>query len=236
MDPMYTIPAAIGLGALHSLEPGHGKGVITAYLISSRAKIKDAILLGILSAIAHTISIVILAFAASSTVKMFVPEHLIQWVQLVSGIAITYLGARILYQKIHPPVVVVGTIGHIHSESCSHHHRHSRHKHGMPASLPKLFSIGFFTGLIPCPSALAVLLAAITADQIPFGLGLAAAFSTGSAIAMSTLGVLVVQASDAVEHLEKWRVADTLSSVSSVLIIGLGGFIVYQSLKNFGIL
>ena len=50
MDLVYTLPAVIGLGALHSLEPGHGKGVITAYLISSGAKIKDAVLIGLISA------------------------------------------------------------------------------------------------------------------------------------------------------------------------------------------
>lgn len=55
MELLFTLPAAIGLGALHSLEPGHGKGVITAYLISSGAKVKDAVLIGIVSAVAHTV-------------------------------------------------------------------------------------------------------------------------------------------------------------------------------------
>ena len=50
MDLIFTLPSVIGLGALHSLEPGHGKGVITAYLISSGAKIKDAIGIGLISA------------------------------------------------------------------------------------------------------------------------------------------------------------------------------------------
>ena len=76
MEIMYTIPAVMGLGALHSLEPGHGKGVITAYLISSGAKIKDAIIIGIISALAHTLSIALLAFSASSTIRFLFPQKL----------------------------------------------------------------------------------------------------------------------------------------------------------------
>ena len=85
MSFMYTIPAAIGLGALHSLEPGHGKGVISAYLISSGAKIKDAVMLGIISASAHTLSIALLALSDSSTIKIFFNQNLTNWFQLVSG-------------------------------------------------------------------------------------------------------------------------------------------------------
>ena len=63
METMYLIPLAIGLGVLHSLEPGHGKGVVSAYLITHHAKVKDVIIVGIISAIAHTLSIVFLAVA-----------------------------------------------------------------------------------------------------------------------------------------------------------------------------
>ncbi|TCS71436.1 sulfite exporter TauE/SafE family protein [Effusibacillus lacus] len=242
MELIYTIPAAVGLGALHSLEPGHGKGVLTAYLISSRARTRDAILLGIISAIAHTLSIVLLAFAASSTVKIFVQDQMVAWMQLISGSVICLMGGRILLQQVRPRVVVVGKIGHhldddtqFHQETCTHHHHHAHHGRETPSSLARLFSIGFFTGLIPCPSALAVLLAAISANQIPMGLGLVAAFSIGSAIAMSTLGMVVVRAEDSVRQLEKWRVANALTFVSSILILCLGGFVFYHALTGLGL-
>ncbi|MFC4769279.1 nickel/cobalt transporter [Effusibacillus consociatus] len=242
MELMYTIPAAIGLGALHSLEPGHGKGVITAYLISSRGKTKDAILLGMISAISHTLSIVFLALAASSTVKLFVPEHLTYWIQLISGAAITLVGARILRHQIRPRIVVVSKIGHsheesghVHDETCQHHHHHAHHNlHQTPSSVARLFSIGFFAGLIPCPSALAILLTAISANQIPVGLGLVAAFSIGSAIAMSTIGILVVRTGASIKRLEKWPVIDALTFLSSILILCLGGFVILQSLGHLG--
>lgn len=46
MDILFSIPGSIGLGALHSLELGHGKGVISAYLIATRGKRQDDMLLG----------------------------------------------------------------------------------------------------------------------------------------------------------------------------------------------
>ncbi|WP_018133390.1 HoxN/HupN/NixA family nickel/cobalt transporter [Effusibacillus pohliae] len=237
MDLLYTIPAAIGLGALHSLEPGHGKGVMTAYLISSRAKAKDAVLLGVISAIAHTLSIILLAFAASSTVKMLVPANLSHWIELVSGAIITMLGARILYSRFYPKIVVVGTIGRAHADTCDHHHHGSHlHSHGAPTSLSRLFAIGFFTGLIPCPSALAIFLAAVAADRIPAGMSLVAAFSAGSALAMSTLGLLVVRAGGAIQRLEQRQVVQTLASVSSILILALGLYVAYRAFQHLALL
>jgi nickel/cobalt transporter (NicO) family protein len=239
MELIYAIPAAIGLGVLHSLEPGHGKGVITAYLVSSHAKTKDAILLGVLSAIAHTFSIVVLAFTASSTVKLFVPEHLSYWIQLISGVIITFLGARILLQRVRPRIVVVEKVGHGHLETCEHHHHgfhHHSHANVPPTSLSRLFMVGFFTGLIPCPSALAILLAAVGTNQIHVGLSLVAAFSVGSALAMSTIGMIVVRVGSSLKRLENWRVLDAMTSLSSVLILGLGVFVALQSLKNLGFL
>ena len=99
MDLMYTLPAVIGQGALHSLEPSHRKGVITAYLISSGAKIKDAISIGLISALAHTLSITLIALSASSAVKVIVPENLIHWFQLISGIVVIYIGLNIITQR-----------------------------------------------------------------------------------------------------------------------------------------
>lgn len=240
MDLLYTVPAAIGLGALHSLEPGHGKGVITAYLVSSRATLKDAIVLGLVSAIAHTLSIIILAFAGSAAVQSIVPEQLMHWIELLSGAAITVVGCRLLYQQFNPKVVVVGSIGHHHTERDQHDHEHHHGHHHIhidnvnatPSSPSRLFIVGFFTGLIPCPSALAILLAAISEDRIPSGMGLVAAFSAGSAIAMMTIGALVVKTGDSIKRLEKQRVVQLMSMYSSVLVLALGGFVMYQAFQH----
>lgn len=245
MELMYTFPAVIGLGALHSLEPGHGKGVITAYLISSGAKIKEAIMIGLISALAHTLSIVLLALSASTAIKVLVPENLIHWLQLVSGIVVIYIGLSIIMQRVfeyYEKKQKFNSNVHSHSHSCNshcnHNHKHSHDHLKLKAkSSPKvnLFLTGFFTGIVPCPSALAILLAAVSADQIPLGLGLVGAFSIGGAITMVTIALLVVRAGHTIKKLERWQVVNRLALVSSCLIIFLGGAVIFQSVNHIGV-
>ncbi|HZK84144.1 MAG TPA: sulfite exporter TauE/SafE family protein [Desulfosporosinus sp.] len=237
MDLMVTLPAVIGLGALHSLEPGHGKGIITAYLISSGAKIKDAIAIGLISALAHTLSITLLAVSASSAVKVFMPENLTNWFQLISGIVVIYIGLNILTSKLFDYYEGRQKSNKVpQSNECSSHCNHHHIKpHAGSSSRSNLFLTGFFTGIIPCPSALAILLAAVSADKIPLGLGLVVAFSMGGAITMVAIAVFVVRASHTIKKLERWQVVTRLAIVSSVLIIFLGGAVMFQALVSIGI-
>lgn len=237
MDLMYTLPAVIGLGALHSLEPGHGKGIITAYLISSGAKIKDAIAIGLIAALAHTLSITLIAISATSAVKVIVPENLIHWFQLISGIVVIYIGLNIITQRYFDYQETKrnknkAIDSHHCTNHCNHHHSETN---SVPSSRSNLFLTGFFTGIIPCPSALAILLAAISAEKIPLGLGLVGAFSIGGAITMVAIAVFVVRASHTMKKLERWQVVNRLAIVSSFLIIFLGGAVIFQSLGRIGI-
>ena len=54
--------------------------------------------------------------------------------------------------------------------------------------------MGAAAGLIPCPSALVVLLGAIAQDQVALGMLLIVAFSAGLAATLTGLGLAVVLA------------------------------------------
>jgi nickel/cobalt exporter len=235
MDFMISIPAAIGLGALHSLEPGHGKGVISAYLIATRGKTRDAVLLGLISAVTHTFSIVILSIGANSAIQLFAPDNLTRWLELLSGILITIIGARILYRHFHPRIVSMGRLSGSRLDICEHDHHHGLHHHhhdhdGQSTKLGGIVTVGLLTGLIPCPSAMAIFLASLTADRIPLGLGLVAAFSLGSAVTMSVIGILIVHAGKTVKRMERIGFVRSLNLLSSLLILGLGVVVTVQAL------
>lgn len=237
MDLLYTFPAVVGLGALHSLEPGHGKGVITAYLISSGAKIKDAIMIGLIAALSHTLSITLLAVSTTTAIRVLVPENLTHWLQLISGIVVIYVGLNIITQRIYSRHESKhNEINDSHCHCCG---SHCNHKHVQSTAYPNnrfnLFLTGFFTGIVPCPSALAILLAAVSTDEIPLGLGLVGAFSIGGAITMVAIAIIVVRASRTIKKLERWQVVNRLALVSSCLIIFLGGAVILQSLGSLGI-
>ncbi len=56
------LPAAVVLGALHGLEPGHSKTIMAAFIIAVRGTVAQAVLLGLSATVSHTAIIWLLAF------------------------------------------------------------------------------------------------------------------------------------------------------------------------------
>ena len=86
---------AAGLGALHALEPGHGKTVVAAYLVGSRGTAKHAVLLGVVVTAAHTAGVYLLGAATLYASRYIVPEQLYPWLGAISGLSIAGLGVFI---------------------------------------------------------------------------------------------------------------------------------------------
>lgn len=99
--------------------------------------------------------------------------------------------------------------GHAHSHDDEHSHSHDAHgagvhshggrahSHAVPAgpiTTKTLVALGVSGGIVPCPEALVVLLAAIKLHRIGYGLILIVAFSLGLAAALIAIGMLVVSA------------------------------------------
>ena len=61
-------------------------------------------------------------------------------------------------------------------------------------SVGGLIALGASGGLVPCPSALILLLSSIALGQTAFGLGLLLSFSAGLAIVLMGIGVVVIYA------------------------------------------
>jgi len=86
-----------------------------------------------------------------------------------------------------------------------------------------LAAMGASAGLIPCPSALVVLLGAISQHQVALGLLLIVAFSVGLAVTLTALGLAVVYASRLTNRIGfSGRFAAAVPAVSALIIIGAG--------------
>ena len=83
---------AAGLGALHALEPGHGKTVVAAYLAGSRGTARHAVLLGIVVTAAHTAGVYLLGAATLYASRYIVPEQLYPWLGAISGVSVAGVG------------------------------------------------------------------------------------------------------------------------------------------------
>ena len=86
-----------------------------------------------------------------------------------------------------------------------------------------LVGIGISAGIIPCPTALVVLLAAISLQRVGYGLVLIVAFSVGLALAVIGIGLLAVTAQRRFGRMTfNGRVIRALPALSAFAVIGVG--------------
>lgn len=90
------IAVAFGFGALHALSPGHGKTLVSAYLIGTKGTPGQALLLGVTTTITHTSSVFVLGliavYARRWLERLPMADGWVQYLSLVSAIAVICIG------------------------------------------------------------------------------------------------------------------------------------------------
>jgi len=209
---LVLLLASLGWGALHALSPGHGKAMVAAYLVGTRGTARHAVALGATVTITHTIGVFALGFVTLALSQYVLPEDLYPWLTLVSGLMVVAIGAIVLRSRIR-------LARHADAHSHSHPHSHAPEQLGWKGIL----GMGVAAGLIPCPSALVVLLAAISQHQVALGLLLIVAFSLGLAGTLTVLGLAVVSARRLIPtRLTTGRLATALPAGSALAIVAVG--------------
>ena len=183
---LASVAAALFWGTAHALSPGHGKTIVTAYLVGQRGRPRHAAALGLIVTITHTIGVFALGLVTLALSQFVVPDRLYPWLNLVSGALVFAIGASVLRTRWRH------RRGHAHGHD--HHHDHHRHDAATGPSRRSLLAVGISGGLLPCPSALVVLLAAISLHRVAFGLLLILAFSAGLALTITGIGLVAVLA------------------------------------------
>ena len=248
-----AIGIAFALGAAHALTPGHGKTIVAAYLVGSRGTLKHAAFLGAMVTFTHTVSVFLLGMATLFLFQYIVPENITRVLGAVSGLSIVAIGAWMLYKRLGGTGHTHShdhEHGHSHTHDHDHHHHdhdhdhdhqhghdhphehtydHGTHTHShMPedVSWSGLAALGASGGLVPCESALVLLLSAIALRRVGLGLVLLVAFSLGLAIVLMGIGVLVIYAKNLLPESSRtggnpffrWM---PVASAAIVLVLGL---------------
>jgi ABC-type nickel/cobalt efflux system permease component RcnA len=205
MSLMFIISAFI-LGALHALEPGHGKSVMAAFVIGTDAELKDASLLGLTVVFSHVIVVVLLGIVSIFLIGALDVNRTHEVMSLIGGIILVGVGLWMVRKYYHP----------------HHHHEHSIDtKKGVVA-------IGLSTGLIPCPAALAVLLFSIANNQLYNGLVYVLIFSAGLAISITILSALFVKGRGFIQSYMGSNAINKIPLLSGTIIIVIGLFTLLQ--------
>jgi nickel/cobalt transporter (NicO) family protein len=209
---VFLLLAAFGWGALHALSPGHGKAMVAAYLVGTRGTARHAAALGAIVTITHTAGVFALGLVTLLLSQFVVPEQLYPWLTLASGLMVVVVGGGVLRSRIRSA-----------RRRREHDHSHPHHHHHDDVTVRGLVAMGASAGLIPCPSALVVLLGAISQHEVGLGMLLIVAFSLGLAASMTAIGVAVVYAGRLTARVDfRGRVATALPVVSGVVIVGAG--------------
>ena len=128
---------------------------------------------------------------------------------------------------------------HAHEGALMHSHGGSVHSHipvgadGAPVTWRSLLALGISGGLVPCPSAMVLLLAAVALNKTAYGLLLVVAFSAGLAITLTAIGLAFLYARN---HLRirstdaRWRHA--LPVLSAALITAVGALLCCNALQS----
>jgi len=226
---LASLAAALFWGAAHALSPGHGKTIVTAYLVGRRGTPGHAALLGLIVTATHTAGVFALGIVTLALSRFVVPDRLYPWLNLVSGLLVVGIGASVLYGRLRHRHAHAR--GHAHVHAHNHHHHHHAPREG----LRSLVAVGVSGGLLPCPSALVVLLAAISLHRVAFGLVLIVAFSAGLALTVTAVGLVAVLARSAFARVSfDGRLFGLLPAASALVILLAGVAMTAHALPKVG--
>ena len=215
---LLSLLVAMFWGAAHALSPGHGKSIVAAYLVGSRGTARHALFLGLTVTITHTIGVFALGLVTLSLSEFIVPDRLYPWLNLVSALLIVGVGVSVLRWRVREWRKRAPAHDHHH-----HGHHHHHHEHDRALSARRLLGIGISGGIVPCPTALVVLLAAISLHRVGYGLVLILAFSLGLAAAMTAIGILAVSAKRVFSRVDfDGGLVRLLPALSALVVLGLG--------------
>ena len=233
-------------GIFHAAGPGHGKAVITSYLLVSRQTVRRGILISFAAALvqgAMAIAIVLVAAVILKTTSIGMTKAT-DWFEVISYALVSLVGAWLLWAKLtrhdhahgHSHAVAEG--GHAHCRH-DHHHgpghggrdhgHHDDHDHAH-APDPKFLAAGPLTvnrawsailavGIRPCSGALIILVFALSQHLLYAGIASVVAMSLGTAITVSLLVILAVSAKDLALRLAKTD-SQTTGRIVHILEVG----------------
>ncbi|MBX3492271.1 MAG: nickel/cobalt transporter [Parvibaculum sp.] len=216
-------------GVFHAAGPGHGKVIVTSWLLADEREVKRGILIAFLSAFAQAVTAVlvvgILALALGMTQRA--TADIVPMIERASFALIAGVGAWLIWRAFRPSHDHGHDHGHAHRHDHVHDHTHLptpveiRKAHGLKGMAAVILSVG----LRPCSGAILVLLFAVTQQAFHIGVLSAFAMAVGTAITVSGLALLTVASKNGALRLAGRIDSPWTQRLERILRIAGGGFI-----------
>ena len=189
-----TLGLAFGLGALHALEPGHGKTAMLAYFASERGSLVHPLIVGISTAISHSVSLIAIASMVHLAHHLITGDHhhenvgVTQAMQWISAILIIVVGLWMLWSA-RSTVSAPGCGCHCHASASATKDDESGTAKRAGYSKSALLGVAF--GLLPCPSAMAAYFSSMSEGSPIMAYSVIGLFAAGIASSLTVTGILL---------------------------------------------
>jgi nickel/cobalt transporter (NicO) family protein len=247
---------SFGYGVLHAAGPGHGKAVVSAWVLANERELKRGILIACMSAVFQALTAIVLVSVLLMTVQAAgsAARGLAGTLESASYALIALLGIYLVVQALRTSPATLATQAAGPSQHQGHHHAHAHahahdadcdcgHSH-MPSasavagdwSLTKAISLAFAVGLRPCTGAILVLLLSSAMGLYWAGIASTLAMAVGTALTVSLIAVLAVTSRQLALKLagrdSVWlsRTVVGLKLAGGLAIAGMGGLLFWASL------
>ena len=241
---------SFGYGIFHAAGPGHGKTVISAWLLATEHELKRGVVIAFLSSLIQAmvaivlISILLLVVASAGRTARDVAGFL----ESASYAMIGAMGLYLIWTALRPhgsveprdhkhhPDHAHGHDGHVHDEHCGHAHAPEAKQVRGEWSLAKAFSLSFAVGIRPCTGSLLVLILANALGIYWAGVASTLVMAVGTFLTVSIIAGLAVYSRKLAMRLasrdDRWLgwFAFTLRLGGGLAIAGLGGLLFMGSL------
>jgi nickel/cobalt transporter (NicO) family protein len=190
---------ALAYGIFHAAGPGHGKTIVSSFLLANEGKIRQSFIIGYLVAVVHALSaltVVLVLYYLIRGIFATGVEQANHWIQLVTFAVITAIGAVMLVRR-----SLGKTHSHAHHRAHADHAAHADHDLGehdhdkgpeTGLTMRNLLGIALPAGVIPCPGAVAVVLFALSLHMLAVSVLAVSSISVGMGTTISATGAIVL--------------------------------------------
>jgi nickel/cobalt transporter (NicO) family protein len=235
---------SFGYGIFHAAGPGHGKTVISAWLLATENELKRGITIAFLSSIIQAlvaillVSVLLLLVASAGSTARDVGGFL----ESASYAMIGAMGLYLIWTALRPKPPHVHHDhhhhDHVHDENCGHAHVAEAKQVRGHWSLTKAFSLAFAVGIRPCTGAILVLILANALGIYWAGVASTLVMAVGTFLTVSVIAAIAVYSKKLAMRLasrdDRWLnwLGFTLRMGGGLAIAGLGGLLFLGSLGH----